>query len=170
MTCCVVGIDPSLTATGVCTDTECTTVPGRLGDPYRLTGIHRGVRRALLHADLAVIEDLPKRAFGAGLTGMAQGVIRMACELAMVDYALIPAATLKKFATGNGAATKAQMTETLQAVHGVTCGDDNQVDAWWLRWAGLAWTGQVAWRDDRTDLLEKGKWPVERRAYRAPAP
>lgn len=44
---------------------------------------------------------------------------------------------LKKFATGRGNATKADMRMAFYQRAGIDCRDDNQVDAWWLRMLGL---------------------------------
>lgn len=158
----VVGIDPSLTATGLAAPGGCITITTRAGDPKRLQVIHDTVFAAVDGADLAVIEDLPTHAHGAGLTGMAQGVIRLACIRADVPFATVPAATLKKFATGSGNAGKADMRMELYKRTGLDLRDDNQVDAFWLRQAGLHLTGHpdaVALPKTHTDALTKVKTP-----------
>jgi hypothetical protein len=73
----------------------------------------------------------------AGLTGMAQGVIRLACINADLPYVTVPAATLKKFATGKGNATKADMRMAWFQRAGFDVRDDNQCDALWLYEIGL---------------------------------
>lgn len=138
----VVGIDPSLTATGLAAPGGCITITTKPGDPKRLQVIHDTVFAAVEEADLAVIEDLPTHAHGAGLTGMAQGVIRLACIRADVPFATVPAATLKVYATGKGNATKADMRLELFKRTGLDLRDDNQVDALFLRYLGLHLVGQ----------------------------
>lgn len=133
----VIGIDPSLTGTGVANETETFTISTDAKTVNRLQVIHRRISQALFLVDLAVIEDLPTHAHGAGLTGMAQGVIRLALMDNLVPFTTVPAATLKKFATGRGNATKADMRLELFKRTGVDLRDDNQVDAWWLRQVGL---------------------------------
>lgn len=136
----VVGIDPSLSATGLAlADGSTVTVQNRkiTGDK-RLVHLYLSVYNAVLLADFAVIEDLPTHAKSAGLTGRSQGVVRLALQQADVPYVALPPATLKKAATGKGNADKAAMLAALPAEVGEVIGkDDNQADAWWLRQCGL---------------------------------
>ncbi|PSL04156.1 Holliday junction resolvasome RuvABC endonuclease subunit [Haloactinopolyspora alba] len=164
----VLGIDPSLTATGVCLpDGKTYTMKSRLKGDDRLESIYL---RLLVDVedhwpvDLAVIEDLPVNAKSAGLTGMAQGVIRMALASAGVPVARISPATLKKFATGKGNADKTAMLAATPDQYRGSFGDDNQVDAWWLREAGRAWLGDSPFfgpyqGEAVLDVLRKAKWP-----------
>lgn len=131
----VIGIDPSLDATGIArADGALHTVHGD-GDG-RLLAIYEAVVSAANHAQLAIVEDLPTHGMGAGKTGMAQGVVRFALRSRGVPYVLVPAATLKKYATGRGNATKPDMRVELLKRVGLDVRDDNQVDAWWLRALG----------------------------------
>lgn len=147
----VVGIDPSLTATGLAWADGTTST---IRYPKYVTGDHRlafiaqiinevGFAQATgKRVDLAILEDLPTHAHGAGITGMAQGVIRMQLIRDSVPYVTVPAASLKKFATGKGNATKPDMRMELFQRTGTDLRDDNQVDAAWLRFLGLALIGQ----------------------------
>lgn len=137
----IVGIDPSLTATGICTDTDTWTAPERRfkGDA-RLHDLWLQVNMAVTGHDekiLAVVEDLPTHAHGAGKTGMAQGVVRHCLIDNRVPYITVTAATLKKFATGKGNCGKPDMMIELYKRTAIELRDDNQVDAWWLRQLGL---------------------------------
>lgn len=136
----VLGIDPSLTATGIAWEggllTAHTTAKQTHGD--RLDLIYRRVRSCTnAQTTLAVVEDLPTHAHGAGLTGMAQGVVRLALAHDEVPMLVVTAASLKTFATGKGNAGKADMRMELYKRAGLDIADDNQVDAWWLRALGL---------------------------------
>lgn len=137
----VVGIDPSLAATGVAIESGAWTVTTDAHDAERLAHIYQRLNATLASTwgdGLAVLEDLPTHAHGAGLTGMAQGVIRLACINTGTPYLTVPAATLKKYATGKGNATKADMRMAWYQRAGEDVRDDNQVDALWLRQIGLA--------------------------------
>lgn len=141
----VVGIDPSLTATGIATGRDTWTAPDpRFEGDDRLHDLHQHVVMAITGPtpDLVVIEDLPTHAQGAGKTGMAHGVVRFACLNRTVRYITVPPATLKKFATGKGNATKADMRMELFKRTGADIRDDNQVDAIWLRHLGLTYLGE----------------------------
>jgi Holliday junction resolvasome RuvABC endonuclease subunit len=167
----VVGIDPSLTATGLAwADGTTSTVkylPGITGD-QRLMVIADAVEEVTTipmigHAvDLAILEDLPTHAHGAGITGMVQGVVRHQLQRDDVPYITVPAATLKKYATGKGNATKPDMRMELYKRTGLDLKDDNQVDAWWLRALGYELLGKpiITMPKTNTDALGKLTLPA----------
>lgn len=143
----VLGLDPSLTATGVALpDGDLETIrpgPAELGD-HRLLHLHEALVDRLdrqPRPTLAVVEDLPLHARAAGLVGMAQGVIRLVLVAWGVPTVAVPPATLKVYATGSGRATKADMRVELLKRTGLDVRDDNQVDAAWLRLLGLDLAG-----------------------------
>lgn len=136
----VVGLDLSITATGIawCDDTTYTVTSKATGDA-RLPAIVSEVARAVdgRNIDLVVIEDLPTHAKAAGITGMVHGAVRTWLINHHVPYALITPASLKKYATGRGNAGKPDMAVAAYKRLGREPADDNQVDALWLRAAGL---------------------------------
>lgn len=145
----IIGIDPSVTATGLF-----ETASGRAqtiktkaarGDA-RLHDISNALLNFLARCEryitLAVLEDLPISARAAGKTGMAHGVIRERLISMHIDYITLPPATLKKAAVGSGKADKADMIEGYRAAYpDVTVTDDNQADAAWLAECGRAFLG-----------------------------
>jgi Holliday junction resolvasome RuvABC endonuclease subunit len=161
----VLGIDPSITATGIAVGNTLSVVGGdAILSDYRLERIHAVVADiARTHGvDLAVLEDLPTHAHGAGTTGMVQGVIRLALLSARVPYATVPPSVLKKFATGRGNADKSDLRMALFQRTGLDERNDNKVDAWWLRAAGMQYLGQpvVNLPAAQVSALDKVKWPA----------
>ena len=160
----VLGLDPSIAATGVAYHgvLRVWNMQAHLGD-YRLVSLYSSTIGACILAEpaLAVIEDLPANAQSAGITGMAQGVIRLALQEKSVPYATVPPASLKKFATGKGNATKSDMRMELFKRTGVDEKDDNKVDAAWLRHMGLHHLGipEIELPASHRAALDKVTWP-----------
>lgn len=141
----VVGLDLSMSATGVCEadgTTRTIKFPGNdIAGDRRLAHIAGSVGVSAIGADLVVIEDFVVRTQAAGIVGMVHGAVRVALMEEGVRYITVPPATLKKYATGKGNADKTAMSLALFKRTGVELADDNQVDAWWLRAAGLQLLG-----------------------------
>jgi Holliday junction resolvasome RuvABC endonuclease subunit len=160
----VLGLDLSLTATGICLPNGSTlTIKTKTADgDRRLVHIAETIRAiATEGADLAVIEDLPTHAKAAGITGMVHGAARVELIRAGVPFALIVPATLKAYATGTGAGDKTAMALAAFKRAGFEFADDNQCDAWWLRCAGLDRLGwpPIELPKAQRDRLGKAKWP-----------
>ena len=144
----VVGLDPSLTGTGVATmDGQWTilTKPASnlTGQLTRLRSIVAAVYERTPALSLVVIEAPAfSRANagthrGAGLWWMFADVLdARGCQLVEVAPTAV-----KKFATGKGSASKADMRMALYQRAGLDIADDDQVDAWWLRQMGLHLVG-----------------------------
>lgn len=147
----MIGLDLSLTASGVVV-TEPTgpltawTLPH--GKPKhkghdRLVALNEqldgilGVRRPAL----AIVEDLPIGARGAGLTGMSHGVARRLLRCHSIPFTLIVPSTLKKCATGDGRADKALMRMAVPLMEGASLSNADEVDAYWLAQVGRYYMG-----------------------------
>ncbi|MFI5525025.1 crossover junction endodeoxyribonuclease RuvC [Streptomyces platensis] len=166
----IIGLDLSLTSTGVALPDGTTyRIKTRSQDgDHRLVMIRDNLRRALAAHEpvhLAVVEDLPRNAMAAGVTGMVQGIAR--CELADagVPVAYVVPATLKSYAADHGKADKARMAAAAYLAVGIQFTDDpggDQCDAWWLRAAGHDWWGAPLFTLPAAQRarLTKAKWPV----------
>ncbi|NGO68015.1 crossover junction endodeoxyribonuclease RuvC [Streptomyces boncukensis] len=174
----VIGLDLSITSTGVC-------LPD--GTTYRIKTRAADADRRLLHirdpvADdlaehrphLVVVEDLPTKMHATALKiiGKLHGVVVGALLDADVPYAYISPATLKQFAADHGSADKARMAAAAYLAVGAEFADDkggDQCDAWWLRAAGHDACGAPLFdmptaQRDRLSVVE---WPVELRQRRS---
>lgn len=164
----IIGIDASVTATAIADDNGVQVYGGKdpkLGD-VRLSRIYDGICDHLRRVDsattLVVMEDLPMHAKAAGVTGMAQGVVRLALARHQTRPVLVAAATLKAYATGSGSASKPDMRVELYKRTGLDLPDDNKVDAWWLRQAGLdivAHPDAITLPKHHRSRLGKVAWP-----------
>lgn len=148
----VIGLDLSLTRTGWANDEGFGAWPmdSKLGDK-RLVQLRERINDLLWDVRnedaLVVIEDLPKNAMSAGITGQVQGIARELIVGWDKPYMTVPAATLKKAATGSGTAKKEQMAEAYERFTGLPAPNPkkgDEVDAWFLRQMGLAYLGQEA--------------------------
>jgi Holliday junction resolvasome RuvABC endonuclease subunit len=163
----VIGLDLSLTSTGLSDGQSVHVIQTAAGDPLeaRLDSLVRGVVSFALSptqwtdtqpqgtvADLAVIEAPAwSQASGVGheeLSALRVMVRHRLWRLA-VPYALVPPTTLKKYTTGSGKATKREMVAALYGRHGldlqrvlVTDGRYDQADAYALAAMGYDHIGQ----------------------------
>jgi Holliday junction resolvasome RuvABC endonuclease subunit len=144
----VVGIDPSLTATGVCWadgTTEVIKWPGR--EVERLVGVYGWVCDwfdSTLEAPLVVLEGLSYGSKGSAVTGQAElgAVMRLALAHCCVDFVVVPPSVVKKYATGKGNANKDLVRDAARDRLGLAAGvTSDECDAAWLRQIGLALLG-----------------------------
>lgn len=168
MTPAVVGLDLSLTGTGLARATGALERVrcGDLRGCPRLSWIAEhifsdGTTQA---ADLVVIEGPSYGSMSGAGHHEAAGLwwhIVYRLDLLEVPYAVIPPTSLKKYATGKGNATKPDMRVALLQRTGIDERDDNKVDAWWLRAAGLDTLGHplVELPKGQREALAKVAWP-----------
>ncbi|MFD8226916.1 hypothetical protein ACFV16_22395 [Streptomyces massasporeus] len=167
----IMGLDLSMTCTGVAFPDDSTTVIKPRGKGYdRLLSIEERLGAAVRVArpDLAVIEDIR-----AGLKGDAAKVVPMVHAVSVlvlgragVPYVWVNAKTLKLYATGYGGGSDkdsmalAALTRVGKKFPGDLGGD--QCDAWWLRAAGHAAYGEpvVHVPTSHTDALRTVAWPL----------
>jgi Holliday junction resolvasome RuvABC endonuclease subunit len=171
----VLGLDLSLTATGVALP-DGTSYTIKLGAQYtiklgaqwkgmdRLRRIRSEVFDAVaVHAvDLVAVEGYSYNSRNGGeKLGELGGVIRLALYDYGIDYVDVPPASLKKYATGKGNASKNEVLAAAVRRLGYDGADDNEADALWLRAMALDWYGTpaVAMPATHRDGLVKVAWP-----------
>lgn len=163
----VVGLDISLTSTGVATDRWCDRIVTSSDWPTlrRLRTIRKGVGERVRGADAVVLEGLAYAAVGgkhherSALWWLI--VERLDATLdAGVGIAAIPPASLKVYATGNGRADKAEVIQAARWHFGDRVSGPDEADATWLAAAGHAALGQpvVALPVEHTRALTALTW------------
>lgn len=167
MTLRVLGLDLSMTATGICLPdggTLTVKTDPKHGD-RRLAQIRNVIADmvGLDRPDLAVLEEAPPGLKGPAIKAihMVQGVARLALLDLGVPYAVVNPSTLKVYATGRKGADKTAMAMAAFKRAGLEFADDNQCDAWWLRLMGLDWNGQspVMLPMAQRDAMKAVTWP-----------
>ena len=146
----IVGLDLSLTATGIATVAGCEVLRTDLRGCERLAWLREMVLVACgcFHnadgwqadpyddrlADLVVLEDYAySRANQAHQIGELHGVIRLALHEAEIPVVLVAPTARAKYATGKGNAGKAEVLAAAIRRLGYDGHDDNEADAMWLR-------------------------------------
>lgn len=174
----VVGLDPSLQATGLALPNGRSTIGStRTGATWadrrgRYLGIVAKITSAITgHADYSAhrcVILVEHYAFGVNTAGHADVIelgFLLRWHLAPRCAALVEVnqSTLKKYATGRGNAKKPDLRVELLKRAGVDEPDDNRVDAAWLRYMGLQRFGQtsaLAMPADRAKVLDAVVWPA----------
>jgi crossover junction endodeoxyribonuclease RuvC len=162
----LLALDLSLTHTGVCDHsggTSCLVMNARRG-MERLDTIARRVQSLARGVELVVIEGPSYASKGSSLFQIAglNEVVRFMLYRMGVPYVDVPPGTLKKWATGSGAAKKVDMVVTARERYGL-CGttDDNESDAY-LLWAMARHAYGEPVREPtkyQTEALGKVNWP-----------
>lgn len=145
----VSGLDLSMTGTGLAVSmagaprgVETQLIQPREVRDRRLGEIKRRVMAEVAGSDFVLIEALTQRSYSSGVTGMVHGVIRDALLEAGIRYGDLLPAALKKFATGRGNASKAEMMVAALKRGEMEFREDNQCDAWWLWVAAHQYLGE----------------------------
>lgn len=162
----IVGLDLSLTATGVALPDGTTTTlcpPGNLNSGPRLAWLHLAFWGVLQEhkPQLVVIEGYSRGSkYGREEAGEVGGIARVLCHLLDIPYAIVAPKQRAKFMTDNGNANKDQVLSA--AVRSGFAGDDNnEADAWVLRQMALYHQGvpEVPITAYRTEVVNKVVWP-----------
>lgn len=168
----IIGVDPSMTGTGLCAwdGTTSTVKTNAKQKDNRLRVIRHAVAQAAYvfgegRVDLAVVEEpfqFRAKATTAALW-MVQAAVRMALMDAGVPYALVNNQHVKAYA-GWARNDKEAMARAAYETDGSVFADDNQCDAWWLRQMALDRYGMLKLGTRRVSpsqraWLDKVQWP-----------
>lgn len=168
------GLDLSITSTGYArSDGTTGLVKTKTGDgDQRMVQIRDVVMKELSDCHAVVIERTPAalKGYASEILQQLQGSIRSALMDAGIPYAVVPPSTLKKYATGNGSASKTEMAMAAFKRAGQEFEKDkggDMCDAWWLRNAGVFhWNGRDNWPftmpSEQTGSLSSVQWPEPR--------
>jgi crossover junction endodeoxyribonuclease RuvC len=173
----VVGVDLSLVSTGVAWEPDCTrriqTKPGSWAtEDDRLEHIVEMVAEVVREADapdraggtLVVIEGLSYgQASGSAFTRAGlHYLVRARVRAAGHRFVVVPPTTLKRFVTGSGGASKAEMVSTMSRRVGRLLASDDIADALGLLWLGQALVGKVETVAGTADLTKVQRFTVEK--------
>lgn len=164
----ILGIDPSLTSTGLCWgDDKFTSISSSEKGPRRLVDYRNWIQDYLYEEkiDYVCIESysFSSRNSHAHALGELGGVIRVLLYELNIPYADIPPTSRSKFATGKGNAGKSEVVSSVSARTGIVWsgkGADDMCDAWVLRQMGLFHFGQseIKWPESHVAALDKIEW------------
>jgi len=159
----IIGIDPSLTATGIALpDGTTLTIRTNLRGMERLAEIRSTILGLAFEIDLVVIEGYSYGSgHGAHQLGELGGTIRLALWDAVIPYVDVAPTARAKYATGRGNAGKHLVVSELSARTGRAFHDDNQADAYILRAMALEHYGHPCIDVPKThrDALAAITWP-----------
>ena len=160
----VMGIDPSLTGTGIAVIKDGQLVAQTLA-PKKLRGVHRlkwfrfeFVKLLNMYEpDLCAIEGY---GFGAKNShahslGELGGVLKLQMLDCMTDFLVVPPTSLKLFVTGKGNSPKTVMGKELYKRFDIDLDDDNQVDAAGLAMMAMGWVDGLSLTQFQSKALKK---------------
>lgn len=171
----VVGIDLSLTGTGVAHATRDGIVTDTLADTDRgldrLRRIAKAVREHARTADLVVLEGPAYASVSRGFfeRGGLHYMVLERLHLEGRTVVEVPPAVVKRYATGKGNAGKGAVVDAAARRYPEvdTGGDDNQADALWLAALGLGYL-TTEHRVPLAHLPQYEGWPAHLRGVDAP--
>lgn len=137
----IVGLDLSLTATGMATAAGVQVLRPKTRGLVRLVEIREWVLDGIgRQTYTAVVEgySYASKFSHAHSLGELGGVVKVALAERQIDVCVVEPKLLKKFAANNGNASKADMLDAARRAGYEGSNDDNAVDAWWLYQFGRA--------------------------------
>lgn len=144
----VIGLDLSLTCTGVAGDGWTDYIRTKLRGDERLAYLEDAVASFIRSADMVAMEGPSYGHGGQGghedLAGL-RVLVRRYCHRHQIPYAVIPPASLKLYVAGRGNATKGEVRSAVAdryGVHTEGVGRYDQADAYGVLAAASDWLGQ----------------------------
>lgn len=162
-----VGLDLSLTSTGLATDGKRVAILTKTKGPERLNNIMMSVMDAIKEVSnpAVIIEgySFASRNSQAHAIGELGGVIRLALWNKNIPYVEVPPTCRAKFATGKGNAGKGEVMSAISARTGIVwsgAGADDICDAFILEEMGLTALGspRFDWPAANRSALDKIDW------------
>lgn len=155
----IVGIDPSLTSTGVAVLPDRTyVIRSKQHGVARLTEIRDAIKKEIADADLVILENYAYcRANQAHQIGELGGVLRVLLTESGVRWITVAPAQLKKFATGKGNTKKEHMLQQVYKRWGVECETSDEADAFTLAKIGQALVHDVELTKFQKEVIERLK-------------
>jgi len=164
----VIGLDLSLTSTGIALPKDTHAIKTPLKGPTRLIKIRNEILELVgdIKNPLFIIEgySYAQRNSHAHSLGELGGVIRVALTERDWDFAVVSPTQRAKFATGRGNASKSEVVSSISARTGIIwagSGADDKADAWVLQEMGLTKLdrSRYDWPKTHLEALEKIEWP-----------
>ncbi len=163
----VLGLDLSLTSTGVCISGDAFAIGVKSKGAERLYEISEKILETTrVHkVDIAIIEgySFASRNSQAHSIGELGGVVRLRLWENKIPFIEIPPTSRAKFATGRGNAGKTEVMSAISARTGIVWsgkGADDMCDAWILEQMGLAYleVSEIDWPSSSLEALKKVDW------------
>lgn len=163
----VIGLDLSLTSTGVAVGSRTLVIASKFKGVQRLDDVENQILKIFqaVWPPIVVLEgySFASRNSQAHSIGELGGVIKMMCHDHGIPVAISPPTCRAKFATGRGNASKAEVMSAVSARTGIVWsgkGAEDQCDAWILQEMGLARLGEARhdWPKTHLEGLVNTDW------------
>lgn len=163
----VMGLDLSLTSTGVSCDGKTTIVATKAKGAERLFNLQAAIRAEIgAHSNPGVVIEgysFASRNSQAHSIGELGGVVRLLLHTLQIPYVEVPPTVRAKFATGRGNASKNEVVSAVSARTGIVwdgAGGDDRCDAYILEEMGRSVLGRQRhdWPAANLVALEKIDW------------
>jgi Holliday junction resolvasome RuvABC endonuclease subunit len=160
----IVGLDLSLTATGIASEEGAIVMSTKRRGTERLVELGHAILQHCRGSRLVVIEHFGRFQGPAIFIVELHGVVKYLLHVEDIPFVCISAPVLKKFATGKGNAIKGEMLAMAIRRLEYDGFDDNAADAMWLREMGVAWLESRDLHEYQRQAMAKVEWPELREA------